>query len=86
MDIEKVVLLHWGGKEEVEPVFLSKKNVQILSRISEKLNLSLEDTLGVLIYKELENLSKNIVESEKGGEGTKEQKLRKVFLNKILFT
>lgn len=77
MDIEKVVLLHWG-KEEVEPVFLSKKNVQILSRISEKLNLSLEDTLGVLIYKELGNLNKNIVELEKK-KGTKEENLRKVF-------
>ena len=66
------------GVKKNGAVFLSKKNVQILSRISEKLNLSLEDTLGVLIYKELENLSKNIVESEKG-EGTKEQKLRKVF-------
>ncbi|AAM05112.1 ribbon-helix-helix domain-containing protein [Methanosarcina acetivorans] len=77
MDVEKVVLLHWG-KEEVEPVFLSKKNVQILSRISEKLNLSFEDTLGVLLYKELGNLSKNIAESEKE-KGTKEENLRKVF-------
>ena len=53
------------------------KNVQILSRISEKLNLSLEDTLGVLIYKELENLSKILWNRKR--EGTKEQKLRKVF-------
>lgn len=75
-----------GVKKKWSRFSYLKKNVQILSRISEKLNLSLEDTLGVLIYKELENLSKNIVESEKGGEGTKEQKLRKVFLNKILFT
>ena len=58
MDIEKVVLLHWG-KTEVEPVFLSKKNAQILTKISEELNLSPEDTLGILLYKELENISKN---------------------------
>lgn len=77
MDIEKVVLLHWG-KEEIAPVFLSKKNVQILYRISEQLNLSIEDTLGVLIYKELEDLSKNIAESGKE-KGTKEESLRKVF-------
>jgi hypothetical protein len=58
MNIEKVVLLHWG-KTEVEPVFLSKKNAQILTKISEELNLSPEDTLGILLYKELENISKN---------------------------
>jgi len=58
MNIEKVVLLHWG-KTEVEPVFLSKKNTQILTKISEELNLSPEDTLGILLYKELENISKN---------------------------
>ena len=58
MNIEKVVLLHWA-KTEVEPVFLSKKNAQILTKISEKLNLSPEDTLGILLYKELENISKN---------------------------
>jgi hypothetical protein len=58
MNIEKVVLLHWG-KTEVEPVFLSKKNAEILTKISEELNLSPEDTLGILLYKELENISKN---------------------------
>lgn len=77
IDIEKVVLLHWG-KEEVEPVFLSKKNVQILTRISEKLNLSPEDTLGVLLYKGLENISINSRESGKE-KGIKEENLRKVF-------
>jgi hypothetical protein len=39
---KEVVLLHRG--KEVEPVFLSKKNVQTLTRMSEKLNLSPEDT------------------------------------------
>ncbi|HII79521.1 MAG TPA: hypothetical protein HA261_03770 [Methanosarcina sp.] len=77
MSIEKVVLLHWG-KEEVEPVFLSKKNVQILTRISKDLNLNPEDTLGVLLYKELESISKNIREPEKE-KGNKEENLRKVF-------
>lgn len=64
MDIEKIVLLHWG-KEEVEPIFVSKKNGQILTRIAEKLNLSLEDTLGILLYKGLEDVSKNTQGSEK---------------------
>lgn len=64
MDIERVVLLHWG-KEEVEPLFLSKKNVQILSRIAEKLDLSPEDTLGILLYKGLEDVSKKDQRSEK---------------------
>ncbi|AKB79085.1 hypothetical protein MSHOH_2602 [Methanosarcina horonobensis HB-1 = JCM 15518] len=77
MNIEKVVLLHWG-KEDVEPVFLSKKNAQILARISGELNLSPEDTLGVLLYKELENVSKNARESEKE-KGNKEENLRRVF-------
>ena len=77
MGIEKVVLLHWG-KEEVEPVFLSKKNVQILNRISEQLNLSPEDTLGVLLYKKLESISKNSRESGIESE-SKEEDLRRVF-------
>ena len=81
MDIEKVVLLHWG-KQELEPVFLSKKNVQILSRISEQLNLSPEDTLGILLYKELESISKNALSKnarESEEKGSKEKDLRKVF-------
>jgi Arc/MetJ-type ribon-helix-helix transcriptional regulator len=77
MSIEKVVLLHWG-KKEVEPVFLSKKNAQILTKISEKLNLSPEDTLGILLYKELENISKNTRESEKEDINEKEIS-RKIF-------
>ncbi len=77
MNIEKVVLLHWG-KKEVEPVFLSKKNAQILTKISEKLNLSPEDTLGILLYKELENISKNTKESEKEDINEKEIS-RKIF-------
>jgi hypothetical protein len=77
INIEKVVLLHWG-KKEVEPVFLSKKNAQILTKISEKLNLSPEDTLGILLYKELENISKNTKESEKENINEKEIS-RKIF-------
>ena len=77
MDIEKVVLLHWG-KEEVEPIFLSKNNAQILTRISEKLDLSPEDTLGILLYKGLEEVSKNSQRLEKG-EGNKKENSRKVF-------
>ncbi|AKB81031.1 hypothetical protein MSBR3_0453 [Methanosarcina barkeri 3] len=77
MNIEKVVLLHWG-KKEVEPVFLSKKNAQILTKISEELNLSPEDTLGILLYKELENISKNTKESEKEDLNEKEIS-RKIF-------
>jgi 3-oxoacyl-[acyl-carrier-protein] synthase III len=38
--------------KEVEPVFLSNKNVQILNRIAEKLNLSPEKTLNILFYKD----------------------------------
>ena len=76
MDVEKVVLLHWG-KEKVEPVFISKNNAQILARISEKLNLSPEDTLGILLYKELENISKNLREPD--AKGNKKEKFREVF-------
>ncbi|MCQ1534811.1 hypothetical protein FTO70_03715 [Methanosarcina sp. KYL-1] len=79
MDIEKVVLLHWG-KEEVEPVFLSKKNAQILTRIAEKLNLSPEDTLGILLYKGLEDVSKNAQGSEKK-KGDVEGMSRKVIID-----
>ena len=77
MNIEKVVLLHWG-KEEVEPIFLSKNNAQILTRISEKLNLSPEDTLSILLYKGLEEVSKNPQGLEKREVGKKENS-RKVF-------
>jgi hypothetical protein len=79
ISIEKVVLLHWG-KEEVEPVFLSKKYVQILTTISEKLNLSSEDTLGILLYKGLEEISKGTKESEKEKNSEKE-KSRKIILD-----
>ncbi|WP_269849060.1 hypothetical protein [Methanosarcina horonobensis] len=58
--------------------FIKKKNAQILARISGELNLSPEDTLGVLLYKELENVSKNARESEKE-KGNKEENLRRVF-------
>lgn len=75
LSIEKVVLLHWG-KEEVEPVFLSKKYVQILTTISEKLNLSSEDTLGILLYKGLEDISKGVKESEKEEINTNEKSRR----------
>jgi len=77
MDVEKVVLLHWG-KEEVEPIFLSKNNAKILTRISEKLDLSPEDTLGILLYKGLEEVSKNSQRLEKE-EGNKKENSRKVF-------
>ena len=80
MGIEKVVLLHWG-KEEVEPIFLSKKNAQILSRVAEKLNLSPEDTLGVLLYKGLEDVSKNSLESKK----EKEKEIMKNIPRKVIF-
>ncbi|MGB9929519.1 MAG: ribbon-helix-helix domain-containing protein [Methanosarcina sp.] len=75
MNIEKIILLHWG-REEVEPVFISKKNNQILCKISEKLDLSPEDTLSILLYKELENISKNIEFQE---QESKKENVRKTF-------
>jgi hypothetical protein len=78
LDIEKVVLLHWG-KEEVEPVFISKNYVQILTTISKKRNLSPEDTLGILLYKALEEISKSAQESEKEKSGKKENSRKTAF-------
>lgn len=77
--IENIMLMRWG-KNEIEPVFLSKNEIQTINRVSKKLNVDKDEALKILIYRGLEEISKDSQGSEKEPRN-KEDKSRKVIID-----
>lgn len=64
LGIEKVVLVRWG-RDEVEPLFLSKPDIQTIDQLAKKLGVSREEGAKILLYRGLESMGKGTSGSEK---------------------
>ncbi len=64
LGIEKIVLVRWG-RDEVEPLFLSKPDVQTIDQLAKKLGVSREEGAKILLYRGLESMGKDTLGSEK---------------------
>lgn len=67
--IENTMLMGFG-KKEMTPVFLPKKDIQTIEKVSTKLNVDKDEALKILIYRGLEEISrcpqtKDEIEKEK---------------------
>lgn len=51
--IRILLLMRWG-KNKIEPVFLSKNEIQTINKVSKKLNVSKDEALKILIYRGLD--------------------------------
>jgi hypothetical protein len=64
LGIEKIVLVRWG-RDEVEPLFLSKPDVHTIDQLAKKLGVSREEGAKILLYRGLESMGKDTLGSEK---------------------
>jgi hypothetical protein len=64
LGIEKIVLVRWS-RYEVEPLFLSKPDVQTIDQLAKKLGVSREEGAKILLYRGLESMGKDTLGSEK---------------------
>jgi hypothetical protein len=63
LGIEKIVLVRWS-RDEVEPLFLSKPDIQTIDQLAKKLGVSREEGAKILLYRGLESLGKDTAVSE----------------------
>lgn len=77
LGIEKIVLVRWS-RDEVEPLFLSKPDIQTIDQLAKKLGVSREESAKILMYRGLESIGKNDLKSEKE-KMNKEDNSRRVF-------
>lgn len=84
MSIERVVLLHWG-KEEVEPIFISKNENLTINKVSKKLNVSKDEALKILIYRGLEEMSKDSRDRETRIKGMKKEEKEDEYIEEVIF-
>lgn len=64
LGIEKIVLVRWS-RDEVEPLFLPKPDIQTIDQLARKLGVSREESAKILLYRGLESVGKDAVVSEK---------------------
>jgi hypothetical protein len=64
LGIEKIVLVRWS-RDEVEPLFLSKPDVQTIDQLAKKLGVSRDEGAKILLYRGLESMGKDTLGSEK---------------------
>ena len=55
LGIDKIVLVRWG-KDEVEPLFLSKPDIDTIDQLAKKLGVSREEAAKILLYRGLESV------------------------------
>lgn len=63
LGIEKIVLVRWS-RDEVEPLFLSKPDIQTIDQLAKKRGVSREEGAKILLYRGLESLGKDTAVSE----------------------
>ena len=76
LGIEKIVLVRWS-RDEVEPLFLSKPDIQTIDQLAKNLGVSREEGAKILLYRGLESRGKDAAVSEKE-KINREDNLRKV--------
>jgi len=64
LGIEKIVLVRWS-RDEIEPLFLSKPDIQTIDQLAKKLDVSREEGAKILLYRGLESMGKAASGSEK---------------------
>ncbi len=64
LGIEKIVLVRWS-RDEIEPLFLSKPDIQTIDQLAKKLDVSREEGAKILLYRGLESMGKAALGSEK---------------------
>ena len=64
LGIEKIVLVRWS-RDEIEPLFLSKPDIQTIDQLAKKLDVSREEGAKILLYRGLESMGKAALRSEK---------------------
>ncbi|WP_440956617.1 ribbon-helix-helix domain-containing protein [Methanosarcina sp. Mfa9] len=79
LGIEKIVLVRWS-RDEVEPLFLSKPDIQTIDQLAKKLGVSREEGARILMYRGLESMKKDMPGSEKE-KGDLEDKPQKVIFD-----
>lgn len=65
LGIEKIVLARWS-RDEVEPLFLSKPDIQTIDQLAGKLGVTREESVKILLYRGLESIGKEVSLLEKG--------------------
>jgi hypothetical protein len=78
LGIEKIVLVRWS-RDEVEPLFLSKPDIQTIDQLAKKLGVSREEGAKILLYRGLESMGKDTLGSEK--ETDKDDNSRRVIFD-----
>jgi hypothetical protein len=63
LGIEKIVLVRWS-RDEVEPLFLSKPDIQTIDQLAKNLGVSREEGAKILLYRGLESMGKGTLGSE----------------------
>jgi hypothetical protein len=64
LGIEKIVLVRWS-RDEVEPLFLSKPDIQTIDQLAKKLGVLREEGAKILLYRGLESMGDSAAVSEK---------------------
>jgi hypothetical protein len=78
LGIEKIVLVRWS-RDDVEPLFLSKPDIQTIDQLANKLGVSREEGAKILLYRGLESMGVNAAVSEKEKINKEDNSRRVVF-------
>ena len=63
LGIEKIVLVRWS-RDEIEPLFLSKPDIQTIDQLAKNRGVSREEGAKILLYRGLESMGKGTLGSE----------------------